>query len=94
MMPGQIDQLCSLANTANRGFFNRLALAHQRNHAAVVVGVHLPVEKIDAGNFHRLDDRIDLGGIAAFREVWNTFNESGRHEKKDKSAAGLRPRAP
>ena len=44
---GQIDQFCGLANSANGGFFNRLALAHQRNHAAVVVGVHLPVEKID-----------------------------------------------
>jgi len=51
-----------------------------------VVGVHLAVEEIDTGNLHGLDDGIDFRGIAALREVWNAFNESVWHVKKDISA--------
>jgi hypothetical protein len=48
-----------------------------------VVGVHLPVEKINAGELHGFDDGIDFGGVAAFGEIGNTFYESVGHEKKD-----------
>ena len=41
---GQIDQLGRLANAANGRFLDRLPLPNQRNHAAVVIGVHLAVE--------------------------------------------------
>jgi hypothetical protein len=39
-----------------------------------VVGVHFAVEEIDAGNLHGLDDGVDLGGVAAFREIGNAFD--------------------
>jgi hypothetical protein len=48
-----------------------------------VVGVHLPVEEINAGNLHGFDDGIDLGGVAALRKIGNAFNQSVRHDMKD-----------
>ena len=73
---GQIDQLRSLAHSANRRLLNRLALAHQRDHAAVVIGVHLAVQQIDAIHLHRLDDGIDFRLVAAFRKIGNAFDQS------------------
>ena len=58
---GQIDQLRSLANAANRRFLNGLSLPHQSDHTTVVIGIHLPVKQIDARNLHRLDNGIYLG---------------------------------
>ena len=74
LMLGQVDQFRGFADAANRRFLNRFALADQRDDAAVVIGVHLAVEEIDAGNLHGLDDGINFGGVAAFREVGHAFN--------------------
>ena len=84
---GQVDQLCGLADAADGGFLNGFPLADQRDHAAVVIGIHLPVEKIHARHLHGFNDRIDLGLVTAFREIWNAFNECVGHERKDKSEA-------
>ena len=74
LMPGQVDQLRRLAHAANGRFLNGFALADQRDHAAVVVGIHLAVEQIDAGHLHGFDDGIDLGRVAAFGKIGNAFN--------------------
>jgi hypothetical protein len=53
-----------------------------------VVGVHFAVKKIDAGNPHGFDDGIDFGGIAAFGEIGNAFNESIGHGRRIMSGCG------
>ena len=73
-MPGEVDEFGGLADAANGSFLNGFAVADQRDDAAVVVGIHLPVEEIDARNLHGFDDGIDLGGVAAFRKVGDAFN--------------------
>ena len=83
LMLGEIDQLRGLAYAANGGFLNGLALADQRNHAAVVVGIHLAVEKIDAGDFHGFDNGIDFGRVTAFGKIRNAFDKSAGHGLKD-----------
>jgi hypothetical protein len=47
-----------------------------------VIGIHLPVEKINAGDSHSFDNGINLGRIAAFGKIGNAFNESLRHGKR------------
>ncbi len=79
---GQVDQLGGLAHAANRRFLNGFPLAGQRDDAAVVIGIHLPVEEINAGNLHGFDDGIDFGRIAAFRKIGNAFNKSVGHAKR------------
>jgi hypothetical protein len=49
-----------------------------------VVGIHLAVEEIDAGDLHGFDNGIDFGRIAAFGKIRNTFDKSIRHGLKDK----------
>ena len=66
LMHSQVNQLRRLAHPANRRFLNRLALAHQRDHAAVVVGIHLAVEQVHAVHLHGVDDGIHFGLITAF----------------------------
>ena len=78
----QVNQLCRLANPANRRFLNGVSFAHQRNHAAVMVGVHLAVKQIDPRNLHGFDNGIDLRSVAAFRKIRYAFNQSVRHEKR------------
>ena len=72
----QIDQLGRLAHAANRGLLDRLPLPHQRDDAAVVIGVHLAIEQEDAVHLHGLDDGVDFGLVAAFRKIGNTFDKS------------------
>jgi hypothetical protein len=83
LVPGEVDQLGGLADAADGGLLNGFAVADESDDAAVVVGVHLPVEKINAGELHGFDDGIDFGGVAAFGEIGNTFYESVGHDKKD-----------
>ena len=83
LMLGEVDQLGSLPYSANGGFLNGFALADQGDDAAVVVGIHLAVEKIDAGDFHGFDNGIDFGRVAAFGKIRNAFNQSARHGQKD-----------
>ena len=81
---GQVDQFGGLADATNRGLLNGFALADQRDHAAVVVGIHFAVEQVDAGHLHGFDNGIDCGLVAAFREIRNTFDECG-HKYQDKA---------
>jgi hypothetical protein len=55
-----------------------------------MIGIHLPVEKINAGDLHRFDDGIDLGRIAAFGKIGNAFNESLRHGKRIEAGGLIR----
>ena len=80
---GEVDQLRGLADAANGGFLDGVALADQRDHAAIVVGIHFAIEKKDAGNLHGFDDGVDLGRIPAFRKIGNTFNQRVRHRLED-----------
>src|SRR6476660_6021180 len=72
----QIDELCGFPNPTDRRFLDWFALSDERDHAAVVVGVHLAVEKIDAVEFHGLDNGVNFGFVPAFREIRDTFNQS------------------
>src|SRR5204863_10221133 len=71
----KINDLGSLADATNGRFHDRLALADQRNDAAIVVGIHLAVEQVDAINLHRLNERNNFGLVAAFRKIRNTFDQ-------------------
>ena len=82
-MFGEIDQLGGLPYAANGGFLNGIALADQGDDAAVVIGIHLAVEEIDAGNLHGFDNGIDFGRVAAFGKIRNAFHQSAGHGKKD-----------
>ena len=75
----QIDQLGGLAHATNRRFLNRLALPHQRDHAAVMVGVHLAIEQVHAVHPHGRNNGVHLGFIAALGEIGYTFNQC-RHK--------------
>ena len=77
LMFGQVDHFRRLAHAADGGFLNGLALADQRDDATVVVGVHFAIEQVDAGHLHGVDDGVDFGLVAAFREVGDAFDERG-----------------
>ncbi len=87
---GEVDQLGGLAYSANGGFLNGFALADQGDDAAVVVGIHLAVEEIDAGDFHGFDNGIDFGLVAAFGKIRNTFNQSIGHGRRIKGGGWVR----
>src|ERR1035438_7258035 len=72
-----VDQFEGLAGTENGRFANRFGVACEGDDAAIVIGVHFPVEDVDIGDAaHGLDNRIDLGGVAAFREIRYAFDQS------------------
>ena len=73
----EVDEFGGLAHAADGGFLNGLALADQSDDAAVVIGVHFAIEQVDAGHFHGVDDGVNFGFVAAFREIRNTFDERG-----------------
>src|SRR5208283_3933079 len=83
LMFGEIDQLGGLPHAANGSFLNGIALAYQGNDATVVVGIHLAVEEIDAGNLHGFDNGVNFGRVAAFGKIRNAFHQSAGHGKKD-----------
>ncbi len=85
---GQVDQFGGLANAANGGLGYIHRIAHQGDDAAVVIGVHLAVEQIDAVHFHGFDNGVDFGFVAPFREVGYTFDECG-HKDQDKTWGGI-----
>ncbi len=74
LMLGQINQLGGLPYSANGGFLNGFTLADQCDHRAVVIRIHLAVEKIDTGNFHGFDYGIDFRLVTAFRKVGDAFD--------------------
>ena len=79
LMLRQVDQLRGLPYPADRRFLNRVAVADQSDHAAVVVGIHLAVEELDTRDFHGVDNGVDFGFVAAFGEIRDTFDESAGH---------------
>jgi hypothetical protein len=89
LVAGQVDQLGGLSHAANRGLLDGLPFANQRNHRAVVVGIHLAVEQEDAGDPHGFDNGVDFGYIAAFREIGNAFNNRAGHAKRIKRRRAL-----
>jgi len=78
----EVDQFRSLAGAADGGLLNGFPLANEGDDAAIVVGIHLSVKQIDAGNLHSFDNGVDFGRIAAFREIGNAFNKSVGHERR------------
>ena len=95
---GQIDEFGGFADPANGRFLDGLTLADKRDHAAVVVGVHLSIQEIDAVDFHGVDDGVDFGLVAAFGEIRNAFHQrrhNGQEYKaRDEPATGLAPKDP
>ena len=82
LMFGQVDQLRGLAYSADHRFLNRVAVADQRDHAAVVVGIHLAIKQIDAGHLHGIDNGVDFGLVAAFRKIRDTFDQRAGHTRE------------
>ena len=78
---GQVNQLASAPDATNSCLSDCIAIAYQSDDAAIVVGIHLPVEQIDAINLHRFDDRIDLGLVAAFGKVGDALHQRSGHGK-------------
>jgi hypothetical protein len=78
-MHGEIDQLGSLADAAENGFHQGFRASGQGDDRAIVVGVRLAVEQVDAVHPHGLGDGVNLRPVAALGEVWNRFNQ--RHGK-------------
>ena len=74
LMLGEIEHFGGLAHAANGGFLDGLALADQSDDTAVVVGIHLAVEEIDAGNFHSFDNGVNFGGVASFGKIRDAFD--------------------
>ncbi len=85
---GEINKLGSLSYTANGGFLDWLALPDQCDHAAVMVGIHFAVEQVHTGNFHGLDDRVDLSFVAAFGKIGNAFDQGGHKQEEYKLGIG------
>src|SRR5262249_30653817 len=83
----EVNQLRSLTHTANGSLLDGLAIAHESNDTAVMVGVHLTVEKENAVDFHSVNDGIDFGLVSAFREVGDTFDQGSGHNRKEYKAA-------
>jgi len=73
----EVDHFRSLADAADGGFLNGLALADQRDDRTVVVGVTFAIEQIDAGDFHGVDDGVNFGFVAAFGKIWDALYERG-----------------
>ena len=86
---GQVDQLGSFADAADRRLGDVDRIADQGNDAAVVIGIHLAVEEIDAVHLHGFKDGVDASLVAPFREVRNTFDECG-HKDQDKAERAIR----
>jgi hypothetical protein len=86
LMPGEIDQLGSLAHAANGSFLDGFAIPDEGDDTAVVIGVHLAIEKVDSWQFHGFDDGVNFGGVAAFGKIGDAFDESAGHGWKDNGA--------
>ena len=79
---GQINQLASAPDATNSCLSDCIAIAYQSDDAAIVIGIHLPVEQVDAINLHRFDDGINLGLIAAFGKVGDALHQRSGHGKR------------
>ena len=82
LMLGEIDQLRRLAYTADGRLLNSLALADQRDDAAVMIGVHLAVEQVNTADLHSLDNGVNACFVAALRKIRNAFHQR-RHNGEE-----------
>jgi hypothetical protein len=48
-----------------------------------MVGIHLAVKQVNAGDLHGFDDGVNLGRVAALRKIRNAFDKSAGHGEKD-----------
>ena len=71
----QVDQLSGPSHAANGCFRNGFSLSGQRDDAAVVVRIHLPVEDINARERHRFDNGVNFGAVAPFGKVRDTLDQ-------------------
>ena len=73
----QVDQFHRLAHAAQRGIGHCIRLARQRDHAAVVVGVHLAIENVNTRDAaHGRDDARQPSRHPAPREKFGTHSIS------------------
>src|SRR4030088_2779526 len=93
LMFRQVDELGGLANSADSGLLNGLALADQRDDAAVVVGVHFAVEQVHAVHFHGSDDGVNFSRIASLRKIGYAFYER-RHKWEEYWSCSRRCNSP
>ena len=76
----EINKLGRLAHAANGGFRHVDRIAHQGDDAAVVVGIHLAVEQIDAIHLHGFDNGVDPRLVSPFREIRYAFYDCWHKE--------------
>ena len=81
-MSGEVDQFRGFPYPADDRLLNGVAFSDERDHAAVVVGVHLTVEEVDAGNFHGVDNGVDDRFIATLGKIRDTFDKSAGHTRE------------
>ncbi len=77
----QVDELGSFPDATNHSFFHPHGIADQGDDTAIVVGVHLAVEKVDAVHLHSFENGVDFSFVAAFGKVRNAFDEC-RHKRR------------
>ena len=86
----EIDQLGGFAYPADGSFLDGVAVANDSDDAAVVVGVHFAIQQVDAVDFHGIDDGVDFGFVASFREVGDAFYKRCGHGTRINRVAGGR----
>ncbi len=73
----QVDQFHGLAGSQQSRFRHCVRLACQRDHRAVMVGVHLPIQHVHTWHAaHRCHNRIDFRGVASFGKIRHALNQS------------------
>ncbi len=76
LMVVQVDQFRRLGDAAQRRFAHALSRADKCDHRTVVVGIHLAVEQVNVRpGQNGAHNRLHHGGIAAFTEIGNAFDE-------------------
>jgi len=71
----EVDEFGSLACSADCGFDDARGSAGYGDDGAVVGPVEGPVQQANAFDLHGGDDLADLGGVGAFREVGDAFDD-------------------
>ena len=73
---GKIDQLGGFADAAQNGFDQRIPASGQGDDGAIVIGVHVAVELVDAVEAHGFGNGVDRRAVAALGEIGDGFNQS------------------
>ena len=73
----EVDQLVGFSDAAQRRFGDCFRFTGEGDHRAVVIGVALAIEQIDAFHLaHGCDNGVDLGDVAPFGKIRNALNQS------------------